>query len=85
MTYLHLISLTTKLIYYSPLSFTIKILDKEIPLSLKSIIKSVKPVSNNNQEALCFGVEFTELNPEQIFALRNLIYQEIVEHPEYVV
>ena len=67
------------------LSFTIKILDKEIPLSLKSINRSVKQVSENNQETLCFGVEFTELNSEQIFALRNLIYQEIVEHPEYVV
>lgn len=67
------------------LSFTINILDKEIHLSLKSIIKSVKQVSKNNQETLCFGVEFTELNAEQIFALRNLIYQQMVEHPECVV
>lgn len=67
------------------LSFTIKILDKEIPLSIKGITRSAKQINKNNQKALCFGIEFTELQPEQIFALRNLIYQEMVEHPDHVV
>lgn len=66
------------------LSFAIKILDEEISLSIKSITRSAKQVNKNNQQTFSFGIEFIELKPEQVFALRNLIYQEIVEHPDRV-
>ncbi|WP_090719409.1 PilZ domain-containing protein [Nitrosomonas sp. Nm166] len=62
------------------LSFTIQILDQEIPLSINSTIRSVKQLEND-QRILCFGIEFTELESNQVFALHSLVYQEIVENP----
>lgn len=67
------------------LSFIIKILDEEIPLSIKSIIRSAKQINKNNQKIINSGVEFSDMKSEQALALRHLIYQEIVEHPEYLV
>lgn len=63
------------------LCFTVKILDQETPLSVKSIIRSTKQTHKNDQKTLYFGIEFTELKSDQVFALRSLIYQEIVENP----
>ncbi|MBY0474270.1 MAG: flagellar brake protein [Nitrosomonas sp.] len=63
------------------LSFTIIVDDKEIPLSIRAIIRSSK---QKNKNVIFSGVEFTEMKPDQTFTLRHLIYQEIVEHPESV-
>ena len=63
------------------LSFTITILDKDIALSVQSIIRSVKEGKKNGADIFYFGVEFTELKTEQIIELHSLICQEIVEHP----
>ena len=67
------------------LSFTITVLDKEIPLTIKSAIRSAKEVNKNGQKIICFGVEFTDIKSEQMHTLHHLIYQEIAEHPEKVV
>ena len=67
------------------LSFTITVLDKEIPLTIKSTIRSAKEINKNAQKIICFGVEFIDIKSEQIHTLRHLIYQEIVEHPENIV
>ncbi|PSJ16237.1 flagellar brake domain-containing protein [Nitrosomonas supralitoralis] len=64
------------------LSFTISVDDKEIPLSIKAIIKPAKKNNRKDQKIISLGLEFTEMKPDQVFALRHLIYQEIVEHPE---
>lgn len=63
------------------LSFAIQILDKEVPLSIKSTIRSVKQLTESDQETSCFGIEFTEIESNQAFSLRSFIYQEIVENP----
>lgn len=67
------------------LSFNISILDRNIHLSIKAIIRSAKQLSKNNEKIICTGVEFADIKPDQIFALHHLIYQEIVEHPENVI
>lgn len=65
------------------LSFTIKIFDKEIALSVKSMIRSTREANKNSPETLYIGIEFTELEPDQVFALNSLIYHEIVENPTH--
>ncbi len=67
------------------LSFAITVLDKEIPLTIKSTIRSAKELNKNGQKIICFGVEFIDIKSEQMHTLHHLIYQEIVEHPEKVV
>lgn len=67
------------------LSFVIAVHDREIPLSIKAIIRSTKQGAKKDQKTICSGVEFTDIKPDQVFALRHLIYQEIVEHPENVI
>ncbi|PXW87784.1 PilZ domain-containing protein [Nitrosomonas sp. Nm84] len=67
------------------LSFAIQILDKEVPLSIKSTIRSVKQINENGQETSCFGIEFNELESSQTFSLRSFIYQEIVENPYHAI
>ncbi len=67
------------------LSFVITVHDREIPLSIKAFIRSAKQNTKKNQKIICSGVEYTEIKPDQVFALRHLIYQEIVEHPENVI
>lgn len=66
-------------------SFPITVLDKEIPFTIKSAIRSVTEANKNGQKIICFGVEFTDLKLEQMHTLHHLIYQEIVEHPENVI
>lgn len=65
------------------LSFTITILDKEIALSVQSIIRSVKESKENSAETHYFGVEFTALKTDQMIELHSLICQEIVENPSH--
>ena len=67
------------------LTFSITILDKEIPVTVKSAIRSAKPVNKNGQKTISSGVEFIEIKSEHMHTIRHLIYQEIVEHPENVI
>ncbi|WP_297325072.1 flagellar brake protein [Nitrosomonas sp.] len=67
------------------LSFAIQILDKEVPLTIKSTIRSVRQINENNQKISCFGIEFTELESGQASSLHSFIYQEIVENPHHTV
>ena len=59
------------------LSVKVKIHGKEAPLLLQSVVRSFKA----KQSTLIYGVEFTELQAEQIFLLRSFICQELVENP----
>lgn len=67
------------------LSFIITILDKEIPLTIKSAIRSAKPINKNGHKTISSGVEFIDIKSEHMHTIRHLIYQEIVEHPENVI
>lgn len=67
------------------LSFNINILDRELHLSIKAIIRSAKQVTKNNQKIICTGLEFSDIKPDQVFTLHHMIYHEIVEHPENVI
>ena len=67
------------------LSFVISVHDREIPLFIKAVIRSAKQSTKKNQKIICSGVEYTGIKPDQVFALRHLIYQEIVEHPENII
>lgn len=63
------------------LSFTITILDKDIALSVQSIIRSVKETKKNDADIFYFGIEFTALKTDQVIELHSLICQEIAKHP----
>lgn len=67
------------------LSFNINILDRELHLSIKAVIRSAKQVNKNNQKIICTGLEFSDIKPDQVFTLHHMIYHEIVEHPENVI
>ncbi|MDO8895882.1 flagellar brake protein [Nitrosomonas sp.] len=67
------------------LAFTITILDKEIPVTVKSAIRSAKPINKNGHKTIATGVEFIDIKSEHMHTIRHLIYQEIVEHPENVI
>jgi hypothetical protein len=67
------------------LTFTITILDKEVPLTIKGAIRSAKPVNKNGKKTISSGVEFIDIKSEHMLTIRHLIYQEIVEHPENVI
>ncbi|SFK19021.1 PilZ domain-containing protein [Nitrosomonas aestuarii] len=60
------------------LSFTINLYEKETRLQVKAIIRSFN-ITHTNEQPLCFGVEFTELQQEQIQMLRDLVYQQIID------
>ena len=49
------------------LSFVITVHDREIPLSIKAFIRSVKQSTKKNQKTICSGVEYTEIKPDQVF------------------
>lgn len=67
------------------LSFNINILDRELHLSIKAVIRSAKQVNKNNHKIICTGLEFSDIKPDQVFTLHHMIYHEIVEHPENVI
>ena len=67
------------------LSFTITILDNEIPVTVKSAIRSAKPINKNGHKTIATGVEFIDIKSEHMRTIHHLIYQEIVEHPENVI
>ncbi len=66
------------------LSFTVAILDEAIPIVVKGVIRSAKPMNKNGTKIICSGIEFIELEKKQQTALRHFIYQEIVERPDLV-
>lgn len=61
----------------------VKIHEKETSLQLQSIVRSFKDIKK--QDVLFYGIEFTELQAEQIFALRSFIYQELAENSNSLV
>lgn len=67
------------------LSFNVPMHDKESVLRLHAVIRSVKQASKNKPDARYIGLEFTELQSEQVFLLRSFIHQELVEHPNHIV
>ncbi|MBP9102071.1 MAG: hypothetical protein KBF68_12065 [Nitrosomonas sp.] len=70
---------------YSILLNTVNNARNSYTLSIKATIRSAKQSAKKNQKIICTGVEYTGIKPDQVFALRHLIYQEIVEHPENVI
>jgi len=64
------------------LSFELQCEDKNIHMLLNINIKT----SNVKSNLLFFhGVEFANLNAEQVFALRSFVHQEIVKNPSVVI
>lgn len=66
------------------LSFQIEFEEKNISLQLQSIIRSLRPPQIND-ESLSYGIEFIDLEPEQTFALRSYIHQELVRNPVQII
>lgn len=50
------------------------------PLSLRAVIRSSR-ISQNDSDQLIYGIEFVDLTPDQIVALRSHIYKEILDNP----
>lgn len=65
------------------LSLRIKIHDKETSLQLQSTIRSCKDA--NKEGTLCYGVEFTGLQTEQVFLLRSFVYQQLIDNPSSLI
>jgi hypothetical protein len=66
------------------LSFVLKIHGMDIPLALLAVIRSLKHDAHGVRGALRCGVEFLNLERNDVSALQSLIYQELVEHPHNV-
>jgi hypothetical protein len=64
------------------LSFTLKVHGVETPLALKAVIRSVRESAGDGGSAWRSGVEFQNVSVEAAAALKNLIYQELIEHPQ---
>ncbi|MER0170789.1 MAG: flagellar brake protein [Nitrosomonas sp.] len=64
------------------LSFELQCEDKNINILLNINIKSSNIKSNL---LFLYGVEFANLNAEQVFALRSFVHQEIVKDPSVVI
>jgi hypothetical protein len=63
------------------LSFTLNVHGVETPLALKAVIRSVRETAGDGPAWRC-GVEFQNVSVEAAAALKNLIYQELIEHPQ---
>jgi len=66
------------------LSFVLKIHGVDTPLSLQAAIRSLKQDHEGVEGSVRCGVEFQNLQPNDVSALQNLIYQELVEHPQNI-
>lgn len=66
------------------LSFQIEFEEKNISIQLQSIIRSFR-ITQDDEEPLSYGVEFIDLEPEQTFALRSFIHQELVRNPVQII
>jgi flagellar protein YcgR/PilZ domain-containing protein len=64
------------------LSFTVNVHDQETALQIPSMIKTSK---QTDQDVLSFGIEFTELKPDQLIILHSLINQVLAENPHKIV
>jgi hypothetical protein len=64
------------------LSFALKVHGVETPIALKAAIRSVRDNPGDNGPGWRCGVEFQNVPLEAAAALKNLIYQELIEHPQ---
>ncbi len=60
-------------------AFDVAFQEKVIPLSLHSKIRSFH-ISKNEIGVLIYGIEFTQLTPDQIVTLRGFIYKEMIDN-----
>ena len=66
------------------LTFTLKVHGVETPMSLKAAIRSVRESASDGKASFRCGVEFQDISVEAAAALKNLIYQELIEHPQSI-
>lgn len=66
------------------LSFQIEFEEKNISIQLQSTIRSVR-MTPDDDELSSYGIEFIDLQPEQTFALRSFIHQELVRNPVQII
>lgn len=66
------------------LTFQIEFEEKNVSIQLQSVIRSFR-ITQDNDEHLSYGIEFIDLDPEQTFALRSFIHQELVRNPVQII
>jgi hypothetical protein len=66
------------------LSFTLNVHGLETPLALKAAIRSVRESAGDGNAACRCGVEFLDVPVVAAAALKSLIYQELIEHPQSI-
>ena len=64
------------------LAFTISVHDTQTALDVKAVIRSVRARAGDGKTSWRAGVEFAQLSAEAGAALRNLVYQELIERPQ---
>jgi hypothetical protein len=67
------------------LSFELEFEEKSVPMLLHSVIKSFNIETNNAEFLFIYGIEFNNLQSEQIFVLRSFIQQEILKDPTSII
>lgn len=66
------------------LSFVAPVFDEDLPFSINGVVRSAEPINKNGKKFIVTGVEFIDLEKKQLTSLRHLIYQVIVEHPDFI-
>jgi hypothetical protein len=64
------------------LSFTLTVHGVQTPLALEAAIRSLREIAGEDKASWRCGVEFLNVPVEAAAALKNLIYHELIEHPQ---
>src|SRR5262249_57516254 len=66
------------------LSFSVKVHGVDTPVAVRSVIRSAREITTDGKTQWRSGVEFADPPVEVVAALKNLIYQELIERPQSV-
>jgi c-di-GMP-binding flagellar brake protein YcgR len=61
------------------IGFDIDLVDNTVALSLHAVIRSFQ-ISKKEIGVLLYGIEFTQLTPDQVVSLRSYIYKEMIDN-----
>ena len=64
------------------LEFTIRVHDAEAPVALNAVIRSAQAAAGDGKSQWRAGVEFVDVPAATNAALKNLVYQELIERPQ---
>jgi len=66
------------------LSFAVKVHGVDTPVGVKAVVRSAREAAVDGKAVWRSGLEFVDMPVEAVAALKNLIYQELIERPQSV-